>query len=127
MANGIVWLPPFWDRHGGKHFLPGGTNWATAVPRTGLGKAWAKYHPLLTESIIEAMEMSVFDANGRLNTQAGWQEISSPKPHIRMFWRPVHGLGHALGASDGVETSYQYVEYASSGSVHGRPITPQCW
>ena len=69
------------------------------------------------------MEMSIIDGNGVVDRSAGWSEITSPKPHICMFWRMVSGLGHPLGASEGVVTDYQYVEYHSSGTVHGRPIT----
>lgn len=123
MANGVVWLPPVWDRHGGKHFLPSTADWDVAIARTGQRKSWAKYHPSLDEATIQAMEMSFFRQDGTLNVEAGWHELVSPKPNVREFWREVTGLGHALGASDGQETNYQYVEYNSSGPVHGRPMT----
>lgn len=123
MVKGMVWVPPRWDKNSWKHLLPAGARWAAAVPRTGQGKAWAKYHPSLTETLVEQMEMTCLDTNGQINTAAGWHEIPGAKPHIRMFWRHVVGLAHSLGASEGVETDFQYVEYQSSGSVHGRPIS----
>lgn len=38
----------------------------------------------------------------------------------RMFFVDT---GHSIGASAGEETSFVYVEYLSSGEVHGRPMT----
>ena len=45
------------------------------------------------------------------------------KPNVRMFWQDFPDLGFPVGASMGQETSYIYVEYNSSGPVHGRPMT----
>jgi hypothetical protein len=56
--------------------------------------------------------------------QGGGSEIvPHPKPNVRMFWRELPDLGHPLGASAGRETTFIYVEWNSSGPVHGRPIT----
>jgi len=40
-----------------------------------------------------------------------------------MFWRNLPDLGFPVGASEGQETTYIYVEYNSSGPIHGRPMT----
>jgi hypothetical protein len=46
-----------------------------------------------------------------------------PKPHVRMFWMELQDLGFPVGASEGSPTHYIYVEYHTSGAVHGRPIS----
>ena len=38
----------------------------------------------------------------------------------RTFWRD---LGVVIGASDGEETTFVFVEWTASGTVHGRPIS----
>jgi hypothetical protein len=43
-----------------------------------------------------------------------------PADHVRRFYREY---SFVVGASDGEETHYVYVEWSQDGSVHGRPIT----
>ncbi len=66
--------------------------------------------------MIEQLEMEAI-------TGQGHEILPHPKPNVRMFWREVVDLGFPVGACDGQETSYLYVEYNSSGPVHGRPMT----
>ncbi len=73
--------------------------------------------------MIESYEMECL--SDQLLTEGTVHEIlPHPKPNVRMFWREVRDLGFAVGASNGRETNYIYVEYNSSGPVHGRPMTP---
>jgi hypothetical protein len=58
-------------------------------------------------------------------TGQGHEILPHPKPNVRMFWREFAHLGFAVGASEGQETNFIYVEYNSSGPVHGRPMTPK--
>jgi len=74
------------------------------------------YHPKMTRSMIEQVEMDCVSGNGH-------EILPHPKPNVRMFWMEVLNLSFPVGASDGQETNYIYVEYNSSGPVHGRPMT----
>jgi hypothetical protein len=56
-------------------------------------------------------------------TGQGHEIFPRHKENVRMFWREFANLGFAVGASEGEETRYIYVEYNSSGPVHGRPMT----
>jgi hypothetical protein len=39
---------------------------------------------------------------------------------VRCYYMDV---GRIIGASDGAETQFVYVEYCKDGAVHGRPMT----
>jgi hypothetical protein len=110
------WNPPAWSDHGGKHFPNPNLPWERIVKGTGGKRGFAKYHPRLTRAMVERLELDTLDEEGH-------EIIPHPKPNTRMFWREIRELGFAVGASAGQETSYIYVEYNSSGTVHGRPIT----
>jgi hypothetical protein len=115
---GPAWNPPTWSDHGQKHFPRPNVPWKAIVEGTGTGKKIAKYHPNLTRASIEQLEMETVTGQ--------WNEIlPHPKPNTRMFWRELPDLGFPVGASGGRETTYVYVEYNSSGPVHGRPMTPE--
>jgi hypothetical protein len=117
VANGgIVWNPPIWSDHGEKHFPDPNTPWRKIVVSTGGKRGVAKYHPNLTRTMIAEFEMEAIAGQGH-------EILPHPKPNVRMFWREFTDLGFAVGASEGQETSYIYVEYNSSGPVHGRPMT----
>ncbi len=70
----------------------------------------------MTDVLIERLEMSCVEGEGR-------EILPHPKPNVRMFWRELDDLGFPVGASQGAETDFLYVEYNSSGPVHGRPMT----
>lgn len=55
-------------------------------------------------------------------TGQGFRIDPDKKPHVRYFWQEYPNLGFAVGASMGEETTYVFVEYHSSGVVHGRPM-----
>lgn len=76
------------------------------------------YHPNMTRAMIERLEMDCVSGKGL-------EILPHPKPNVRMFWMDVLGLGFPVGASGGQETNLIYVEYNSSGPVHGRPMTPE--
>jgi hypothetical protein len=86
------------------------------VRTTGEGRRVAKYHPNLTDIIVEQLEMECVQGQGN-------EIVPHPKPNVRMFWRELPNLRHPVGASLGHETFFMYVEWNSSGPVHGRPIT----
>jgi hypothetical protein len=88
------------------------------VESSGQRKGIARYHPNLTREMIEQFEMEAV-------TGEGHEILPHPKPNVRMFWREFTDLGFPVGASEGEETCYIYVEYNSSGPVHGRPMTPK--
>jgi hypothetical protein len=118
VANGnLVWNPPVWTDYGWKHFPDRSLSWDEIVRRTGGKKGIAKYHPNMSRAMIEEVEMS------SLGVQGNEIDDDHPKPHVRMFWRDLQHLDFPVGASEGFPTTYIYVEYHSSGVVHGRPIS----
>lgn len=50
----------------------------------------------------------------------GQEIVAKSRPNLRVFWKH---MGRIIGASDGEETEYIFVEYGVAGNVHGRPIT----
>ena len=113
--SGITWNPPQWSDHGEKHFPELSVSWDRVVKGTGEGKQIAKYHSRLSKQQIQSMELKAITNNQR--------EIPQTKPNTRAFWDKVSDEEFPIGASSGRETAYIYVEYNSSGPVHGRPIT----
>lgn len=113
--GGHNWNPPQWSDHGKKHFAAPGSSWDAVVKKTGEGKRIAKYHLRLSEQEIRTMELAIVNAEKN--------EIPQSRPNVRAFWSKVKEDQVPIGASDGRETPYVYVEYVSSGPVHGRPIT----
>jgi hypothetical protein len=114
------WMPAIWSPNGGRHFPVPHVEWKTVVASTALGQRVAKYHPGMTAALIQAMELQI--------VREEWHEIdpewmTNRRPRVRMFWRHVENLAHDLGASEGFRTNYIYVEYHSTGTVHGRPVT----
>ena len=118
MTNpGITWNPPYWSDHGEKHFPNPNLPWKKIVASTGVRKGYARYHPNLTATMIEQLEMECVQGQGV-------EILPQLKPNVRMFWRAFLDLEFPIGASMSQETGYIYVEYNSSGPVHGRPMTP---
>lgn len=87
--------------------------WNQVVKDTGTqlgsGKGYARYLRNLPVSLME-IEMGCLDSGQELPV-AG---------HVRRFFKE---MPYVVGASNGEETRYVYVEWGSSGNVHGRPIT----
>lgn len=121
-GEGLVWNPPTWIDYKERHFPPPGIRWEEIVRSTGGRKGRARYHPRMMPAMIERFEMECLSP--QLREQGLVHEIlPHPKPNVRMFWREIADLGFSVGASGGRETNFMYVEYNSSGPVHGRPMT----
>jgi hypothetical protein len=109
MASGSL-KPPRWNRYHYKHRAASNVPWEALVQRTARGPA--KYCVDMTDEAQEALEMSIIK-DGILICQKG---------SILMFYMDI---GRTIGASAGIETSLVYVEYNTSGDVHGCPISPE--
>ncbi len=72
----------------------------------------AYYHPSFSAKEQEREEWGCIRPEHFIRTRAA----------VRMYYRD---LGRVIGASDGQETTFIYVEYGQAGPVHGRPITKQ--
>jgi hypothetical protein len=70
---------------------------------------------LLTEPQIRRLELRCVQESGAA--------IIPPKHHVIEFFMEITDFGFSVGASNGEETDYIYVEYHQAGAVHGRPIT----
>jgi hypothetical protein len=66
------------------------------------------------------MEMDV--VAGQHERDRGEEIIAKRTSKRKIYWKQ---MDHIVGASNGRETSYIYVEYGSMGNVHGRPITKE--
>ena len=114
-----TWLPPSWDNHGDKHRPPPGIVWRKLVKETTGSPGY--YLPTVTVQQQREWELRCIErtpdgmryAHGNLITETNSK---------RTFWMDA---GEVVGASAGVETRYIFVEWAVSGAVHGRPISPQ--
>lgn len=49
-------------------------------------------------------------------------KFPSKRPHVRQFFQQ---LDFVVGASQGIEVNYIYVEWHQAGAVHGRPISEE--
>lgn len=107
-----VWLPPRWAANP-KHLPAYNEDWDSVVRKTGQRRGIARYSPALTAAQIENMEMDCVRAP--LGT-----ELPRPKDHVRAFFQE---FDFEVGASQGQRTNFIYVEYHTSGVVHGYPIT----
>ena len=114
---GPSFVSPYWSDNGQKHIPAPNTPWKQVLISTRKDqRAHAKYHPLLGMVDIEVLEMGVVRSGFHENSQFS-------KAACELFWREITGLTESIGASEGQATNYVYVEYHSSGAVHGRPIT----
>jgi hypothetical protein len=68
------------------------------------------YVPFMDDAAQQQLEMECIDPKFFVAEQSG----------VRFYIRDV---GRVIGASEGTETPYVYVEHHSSGVVHGRPIS----
>lgn len=83
--------------------------WKKVVRETGGKKGVARYIYDLSDDDIHRMEFECVTQN--------------PQPIPKApgaFWR---NIGRVIGASDGQETQFIYVEVTSGGVYHGRPVT----
>ena len=114
------WAEPEWRREYNKHHPVPSVAWDDVVRSTGenkgkqQGKPTARYgpHPRITAALVERIEMEAVRREA--------QELPRHKPHVRAFWAE---FGEVIGASNGQETTYIYVEWHRNGAVHGRPMT----
>jgi hypothetical protein len=87
------------------------------VVRATAGKEGvACYHSSLRLADIERMEIDTVTEDLSL----GREIESKRRSNRRVYWRHMNQI---IGASRGQETEYIYVEYHSTGAVHGRPMT----
>jgi hypothetical protein len=108
---------PWWASDYTKHHPPRPSeSWDDVVRETGRHEGIARYHPDLSLVEIERMEIdTVTEAMG-----LGHEIESKRKHNKRVYWRRMDRI---IGASNGQETQYLYVEYGITGNVHGRPMT----
>lgn len=106
------WLPIRWDIHGRKHRPPPGVAWAALVRESGERGGVSVYHPNVSEAEQEALELLCATAGTLIREHNG----------KRTYWMRV---GRVIGAADGDETEYLFVERLMSGTVHGRPMTAE--
>jgi hypothetical protein len=125
----VSWNEPQWDRVAcRKHFKPSPSskrNWTRSILTmyTSDGGA-AVFDPNLTLSEIESMGMGCLQiVHGRVQPAAGVVEFHGPVCHIRRFYKEFEST---VGACDGAQTRYLFVEYISAGSVHGWPASVSC-
>lgn len=111
-----VFRPPLWAADYDKHHPDHSLEWKQVVQTTGGPDGVARYHSSLSIPQIETMEMETVSDDLGLGTEI----VAKRKHNRRVYWRH---MGRIIGASNGKETEYIYVEYAQSGNVHGRPIT----
>ena len=103
------WAEPRWVRYK-KHLPPQGIAWKELVAETGESGGEAYYRHRMSEGEHRRIETECITPE-RLFRETG---------HKRMYYMDMEKL---VGASAGQETNFLYVEYLSSGEVHGRPIT----
>jgi hypothetical protein len=104
----MEWQEPTWLSYR-KHRPPPGLSWAEIVWATKEGPAF--YHPNVVGRI-EELEMLCVRTGEELGGHA----------FVRDFWLR---FDFVVGASKGEETHYFLAEWASSGDVHGRPISAE--
>jgi len=100
------WAQPQWIDYK-KHIPPTTVQWPAIVASTR--NANALYHPAEVQNL-QQLEMAC------LIDRVAFRELRNK----RMYFIDA---GRVIGASEGVETPFLYVEWLSSGEVHGRPIT----
>ena len=84
----------------------------------------AVFDPNLTLGQIEEMGMSCLRVvDGNVEVADGVVEFHGPVCHIRRFYRR---FDFVVGACDGEQTNYLFVEYINTGSVHGWPASVKC-
>jgi len=110
-----VWQQPRWDNHDDKHRPPPGKVWAVLVRETTDSPAY--YHPSISIEEQEKLELETVEQNEYGEYIRG--NLIKETNSKRIFYRDV---GYRVGASDGEETNYIFVEWARDGTVHGRPM-----
>ena len=137
MAEPELWANRTWTDHRNKHAPPQPRlPWPQVVAGTdeSQGPAGvARYHPQITRERWRAIELRTIEPGAveraiAEEARPDW-EIPTPEPiKKRRFAREVgdleRGGSFPLGASEGEETNWVYVEWQANpqGVVHGRPI-----
>lgn len=103
---GRIWAPPRLVPYE-KHRPPPHIAWNDLIADTEDGNAC--YHPDITPAV-----------QAHLETQCLQRTPFNEVRHKRMYFGEVNRI---VGASEGEETRYLYVECLTSGEAHGRPIT----
>ena len=106
-----IWLPALWDIHDRKHRPPPGVDWRKLIRESGEPDGVSIYHPAVTVGMQEGMELRWVSGGGQFLRESAGK---------RTFWMD---LGMMIGAADGEETTFIFVEWAMSGTVHGRPMS----
>jgi hypothetical protein len=108
-GTGTPWATPRWQQYE-KHRPPNVIGWRELVAETGKPGGEAYYHGSVSRIEQQEMEMGCIEP-ARLFRQLR---------NKRMYYADI---GRRIGASDGENTNFLYVEWLISGEVHGRPIT----
>jgi hypothetical protein len=111
-----VFEAPSWARDYDKHHPDYTAKWEHVIRRTKGSGGVARYHPSLSLVEIEEMEMQTVNRKLGLGTEIA----AKRKLNKKVYWRR---MDRVIGASNGKQTKYIYVEYGTQGNVHGRPIT----
>jgi hypothetical protein len=122
------WTPPSgwaaarWDTADQAKHMPfyGREDWFKVVAETQKFPPTSRYWAGLSPAAIEQLEMETVCGAATGGPPPGI-ELQRTPPGIKK--RYTRDVGRLIGASNGIETNWIYVEYHTSGSVHGRPIT----
>ena len=104
------WVLKKWNPYNYKHRVSSSANWTDVVDQTKSNGYPAKYVPAMTDREQKLLEISCIRA----------ENLIVEKFSVRAYFMKV---GRIVGASDGEETRFIYVEHRREGPVHGRPMT----
>lgn len=116
MCN-VEWNEPKWDQIGHrKHRKSNPKHWERSLTTamTGDGDETAQFDPAITDQQIQKLEMDCVAGVEGAGT------LIRDRCKKRTYYIQMN---QEIGASAGKKTNFIFVEYVSSGFVHGRPIT----
>jgi len=102
------WAHPQWNWYNGRHRANNSVPWRKIVNGTKNGVS--KYYQGMTDAEQQALELRCV-AQGNLIEEKG---------SVRSYYIDA---GEIIGASEGEQTKFVYVEHHRLGTVHGSPIT----
>jgi hypothetical protein len=103
------WMGPDYD----KHWPVYTAQWSDVLESTKDGSR--KYHPSLSRSDIQKLEMSY---------RKQQRKLRHPKENQVAHWIVTYA-GEVVGASNGKETNKVLVKRSHNGPVHGHPINDE--
>jgi hypothetical protein len=97
---------PWWVRDRDKHWPLYSEDWTKVIRGTGGPEGVARYHTSLTLADIERMEIGC--VAGPNDRDRGQEIVAKRRSHLKLYWKH---MGRVVGASNGEETEYIFVEY----------------